>query len=392
MGQEAFNQIKELPDKPKDPHVTALIPVTDLVTYPKLLPPLTEKERKNAIYSCSKTSSANYNLPSLNDSASSAVKKTESALYRIQLALAQTTRPIAEYSENMFASIMRALLSDIAASVAQSRLDNLHKGMCLPGKPQQIISSEIKLLIGQETFGTLLLWKLDLALKNKTASQIFEGESNLKRELGRGKNKKSTWRSCRLKIFTDEESSATQQKRPTKEASKVLLEEVASLLAKHAIEEILHRQPGFYSQLSTIPKKTDNLCIDALIHILIYNKCRKFLWLKWNGRAFQFQVLPFGLFLSPAFGVWIQNQRGKIVNVPVSIDYPLKNSNQYQRHVAQSLLNQTSKPAQRRKLMLRRLLELNNYSLNRLKSWALTVVLADPAIHNLLFWKDYLKS
>ncbi|PVU91005.1 hypothetical protein BB561_004608 [Smittium simulii] len=162
MGQETFNQIKELTDKvnqllqerdfqeePEDPYVTARIPVTDLAIYPELLEalpsieeeffrsPLTDEERKSAIYSCPKTSSMNYNLPPLNDSASSAVKKTDSALYGIQLALAQATRPIdfyvyrriqdnstldiADDPEIMFASTMRALLSDIAATVTQTR-------------------------------------------------------------------------------------------------------------------------------------------------------------------------------------------------------------------------------------------------------------------------------
>ncbi|PVU87853.1 hypothetical protein BB561_006145 [Smittium simulii] len=187
MDQETINQIKELTDKvnqllqerdpqeePEDPYVTARIPVTDLAIYPELLEalPSIEEERKSAIYSCPKTSSMNYNPPPLKDSASSAVKKTDSALYGIQLALAQATRPIdfyvhrriqdnptldrADDPEIMFASTMRALLSDVAASVTQLRLDNLHKGMDLPCKPQQLTPSEIKPLMDQETLDTLV--------------------------------------------------------------------------------------------------------------------------------------------------------------------------------------------------------------------------------------------
>ncbi|PVU92007.1 hypothetical protein BB561_004076 [Smittium simulii] len=105
------------------------------------------QERKNSLYSCPKTSSMNYNPPPLNDSASSAVKKTDYALYGIQLVLAQETRPIDYYAhrriqdnstldtledpETMFASTMRALLLDIAATVTQARLDNAHKKMDL---------------------------------------------------------------------------------------------------------------------------------------------------------------------------------------------------------------------------------------------------------------------
>ncbi|PVU87545.1 hypothetical protein BB561_006295, partial [Smittium simulii] len=104
-NQETLNHIKELTEKvnqllrergsqeePEDPHVTTRIPVTDLTAYPELIEalpsieedffrsPLTDEERKNALYSCPKNSSMNYIPPPLNDSASSAVKKTDSAL------------------------------------------------------------------------------------------------------------------------------------------------------------------------------------------------------------------------------------------------------------------------------------------------------------------------
>ncbi|OMJ26897.1 hypothetical protein AYI69_g3689 [Smittium culicis] len=78
--------------------------------------------------------SMNYSPPPLNDSASSAVKKADTALYGIQVALAQATRPIdyfvhrrilenpgldtSEDPEVVFVSTMRALLSDVAATPA----------------------------------------------------------------------------------------------------------------------------------------------------------------------------------------------------------------------------------------------------------------------------------
>ncbi|PVU94202.1 hypothetical protein BB561_002755 [Smittium simulii] len=97
MDQETLNHIKELTEKvnqllrergsqeeTEDPHVTTRIPVTDLTAYPELIEalpsieedffrsPLTDEERKNALYSCPKNSSMNYIPPPLNDSASSA--------------------------------------------------------------------------------------------------------------------------------------------------------------------------------------------------------------------------------------------------------------------------------------------------------------------------------
>ncbi|PVU94991.1 hypothetical protein BB561_002124 [Smittium simulii] len=79
MDQETLNHIKELTEKvnqllrergsqeeTEDPHVTTRIPVTDLTAYPELIEalpsieedffrsPLTDEERKNALYSCPK--------------------------------------------------------------------------------------------------------------------------------------------------------------------------------------------------------------------------------------------------------------------------------------------------------------------------------------------------
>ncbi|OMJ13777.1 hypothetical protein AYI69_g8856 [Smittium culicis] len=168
----------------EDSYVTTRIPVTDLTVYPELIEalpsieedffrtPLTEEERKIAIHSCPKTSSMIYIPPPLNDSASSAVKKADSVLYGIQLAHAQATRPIDYYvhrciqvtpgintawdPEVTFASTMRALLSVFAATVTQARLDNLKKGLDLPGKPTQLAESDTKPLMDLEVLDTLI--------------------------------------------------------------------------------------------------------------------------------------------------------------------------------------------------------------------------------------------
>ncbi|OMJ08547.1 hypothetical protein AYI70_g11472 [Smittium culicis] len=167
----------------------------------------------------------NYNPPPLNDSESTAVKKADTALYGIQVALAQATRLIdyffhrrikdnpgldtSEDPEVMFASTMRALLSDVAATVTQARLDNLNKGLELPGKPTQLVEPDTKPLMDQEALDALISKKptakpetllrrraptLQLPLKPNqatgpsTASQVFaEGfaaaEGGLNRDL-----------------------------------------------------------------------------------------------------------------------------------------------------------------------------------------------------------------
>ncbi|OMJ10963.1 hypothetical protein AYI70_g9998 [Smittium culicis] len=126
---------RECKQEPEDPYFSTRIPVTDFSVYSELteaLPsigenffqtPLTEEERKVAIHSCPKN-----------------MKKTDSAIYGIQLALAQATRPIDYYvhrriqenkdmitsedSEILFASTIRALLSEIASKVTQASSSN----------------------------------------------------------------------------------------------------------------------------------------------------------------------------------------------------------------------------------------------------------------------------
>ncbi|OLY81271.1 hypothetical protein AYI68_g4626 [Smittium mucronatum] len=197
MDPEAAVTIRELTEKvsllvrerypegePLDPFVSSRIPVTNLAVYPEpseALPsieedffrsPLNEEKRKINIYSCPRTSSMNYSPPPLNDSAPVSVKKVYSVFYDIQLALAQAILPInyffhhriqdnpgigtADNPEEYLASTMRALLSDIAATITQARLDNLQKGMDLPGKPIQLVPSDSKPLMDHEEMDTLI--------------------------------------------------------------------------------------------------------------------------------------------------------------------------------------------------------------------------------------------
>ncbi|OMJ12303.1 hypothetical protein AYI69_g7793 [Smittium culicis] len=88
-----------------DPFVTTRAPETDLQVYPELIEalplieegffrtPLTEEEQKDAIYACIRSIWIKYQQP-LTDSASATVRKAESTLHGIQVALAIATRPI----------------------------------------------------------------------------------------------------------------------------------------------------------------------------------------------------------------------------------------------------------------------------------------------------------
>ncbi|OMJ19618.1 hypothetical protein AYI69_g6555, partial [Smittium culicis] len=94
VNQEQFNELSEMfkqllreiqhSAEPDDPFISTRIPITDLAVYPELneaLPSieedfyrtkLSEEEKKEAIHSCHRCSSMNYQPPPLNDSASAA--------------------------------------------------------------------------------------------------------------------------------------------------------------------------------------------------------------------------------------------------------------------------------------------------------------------------------
>jgi hypothetical protein len=117
-------------------------------------------------------------------------------------------------------------------------------------------------------------------------------------------------------------------------------QEVASLLAKGAVERVVRSHGrGFYSRLFVVPKKNGKLrpvldlsplnrflrrikfkmetpalvrlylrpgdfatsidLTDAYFHVGIHSASRRWLRFVWQGRIFQFRVLPFGLSLSP---------------------------------------------------------------------------------------------
>ena len=121
--------------------------------------------------------------------------------------------------------------------------------------------------------------------------------------------------------------------------SQQLEEEVASLLSKGAVEEIIPECPGYYSRIFPVPKKNGKLRLiidlsvlnhfvhtqtfkmetqrkvkdavqlndwafsldltDAYLHIPIHHRSRKYLRFTLRGRVYQFKALPFGLSTSP---------------------------------------------------------------------------------------------
>ncbi len=107
----------------------------------------------------------------------------------------------------------------------------------------------------------------------------------------------------------------------------ILRAEIAVLLAKDAIEQVppADMRSGFYSPYFIVPKKSGGFCAswtgpftgsrskcshrnaflgasdlkDAYFHVSILPRHRPFLLFAFEGRAYQYKVLPFGLSLSP---------------------------------------------------------------------------------------------
>ncbi|OLY79236.1 hypothetical protein AYI68_g6696 [Smittium mucronatum] len=140
LMREREPQIEE-----EDPFVTPRIPITELSVYAELseaLPstdedffrtPLSDENRKTALYTCSKTCSMKYFPPPLNESTSTAA--TIPIDYYVHRKIRDNPGIIVtEDPDITFANTMRVLISDIATSVTQNRLENLHKGMELPGR------------------------------------------------------------------------------------------------------------------------------------------------------------------------------------------------------------------------------------------------------------------
>ncbi|OMJ08239.1 hypothetical protein AYI70_g11672 [Smittium culicis] len=384
--------------------------------------PLTEEERKIAIHSFPKTSSMNYFPPPLNDSASSVMEKDDSLLYVIQLSLAQATRKIDYYihsriqqtpkintdseTEATFASITRFLLADIAATVTQAKLDNLHKVLDHPRKTTQLIESDNKPLMDQEALEVLISKPVPIqATESPIAIQVFVGrvaaaggglnrdpkqpcstehsregiqnplqEPPLSRseiEVARYENlaegrifagddlysgaasisKGVFWAPFETggtciwpKELTSSESPSNStsdvpiphqyKSRLSREAIKILTEEIESLLAKKEIEEIQPKDPGFYSQLFTITKNTG-----GLRYVLDLRKLNQHT-ISENGENEGGVCSNHTLDILQALRAWVQCQQREIVNLPIPVYHTPRHGHQYKENDPQGSVNQ----------------------------------------------------
>ncbi|OMJ15186.1 hypothetical protein AYI70_g7430 [Smittium culicis] len=84
---------------------------------------------------------------------------------------------------------------------------------------------------------------------------------------------------------------------------------------------------------------------EVFMHILVYKNCMKYLRFHWNGRFFQFRVLPFGLSLSPL----VQGQRREIGYLPIPVCHTPGNGHQYKENGPQGSIKQDQRSSTRGK-------------------------------------------
>ncbi|PVU91193.1 hypothetical protein BB561_004518 [Smittium simulii] len=136
-----------------NPHTRFRAPIVELETYPKLLEAIpclkkdffraciSEEARKELIYGSAKFCGMNYNPPPINENASLAVKKMDSAMYGVQSMLVNLTRPMSQYVHNKLRMepntnilnnrdlehnlMIREMIADIDAHITQLRIEHV---------------------------------------------------------------------------------------------------------------------------------------------------------------------------------------------------------------------------------------------------------------------------
>ncbi|OMJ25058.1 hypothetical protein AYI70_g1161 [Smittium culicis] len=180
----------------EDPHLRIRAPAYEVENYPELIEefpdteddifrsPLKEDERKEIVYGYPKFRVVNYQPPPLNDTARTAVKKVDGLLYSIQQSSANITRPIDQYRHEQLRSgrtvdpdndddiiamdSIRRLITDLASSISQSRVENIHKSLEFRGKAPQMVEPTVKPIYEEEKFDAILATK-KTAVKPKSS-------------------------------------------------------------------------------------------------------------------------------------------------------------------------------------------------------------------------------
>ncbi|PVU91197.1 hypothetical protein BB561_004514 [Smittium simulii] len=139
--------------------------------------PILIEERKEIIYECPKFLGMKYTPPPLNEAATSAAQKNDAALTEFKCPII-----IIQGNEDLeFAHTMRELLSDVASSITQNRINNLHKSMGLPARVSILVEPTVKLLVENKQLDALLAAKKptarsptnNLNTKNLTAKSFW---------------------------------------------------------------------------------------------------------------------------------------------------------------------------------------------------------------------------
>ncbi|OMJ22114.1 hypothetical protein AYI69_g5525 [Smittium culicis] len=300
---------KERNAEPEDSFATTRIPLTDLAVYSELIEailsieedffhtPLTEEERKEEIHSFPK------------------MKKIDTTLHGIQVALAQATRSIdycihRRIQDNpgltiddqniVFANTMRVLIFEIASmekleALISSKKTEKNSRIRKPFSGRQQISAQ------NGTYSKAAQAQTAEAVQTPVAIKNYSRQSNLCGRGGSGSHSKNQNRTARSNrragplgwpIFVQKWPSTTKRPERFDEESAAFPKsnsEGAAELKQLTMRSRVVRRKNFMTSLDLE---------DAFMHILIQKTCKKYPRFWWNGKSYQFRVLSFGLSLS----------------------------------------------------------------------------------------------
>ncbi|PVU86622.1 hypothetical protein BB561_006642 [Smittium simulii] len=137
---------------------------------------------------------------------------------------------------------------------------------------------------------------------------------------------------------------------------------------------------------------------DALTHLMIHQLCKKYLKLSWNVKAYQFKEDKKNMYgihikhLEKSERVGVSDKLKEVSNHSSAENHAFRNSDKFKEYYFQSLNTQKQGLTPRSAKTNNNRKELKNRALSESDTWKSTVILSEPAIQNLMFWKIQLKT
>ncbi|OMJ19172.1 hypothetical protein AYI70_g4892 [Smittium culicis] len=144
---------------------------------------------------------------------------------------------------------MRELLADIPSTVPQGILDNLYKGMDLPGKPQKLVDHDTKTITNQEKLEALV------AIKKSKKHDRIRKLIHERLQIGIFDEEADTQNSVSGAAKTDDPSTALQDEDGPSHPHRNHRGGGINIV-EESNEQYKARDPGFYSNIFVMTKET----------------------------------------------------------------------------------------------------------------------------------------